>query len=66
MFQRYSRGQDLLDRVFEHLELIEKDYFGLQFMDLIPEPDNLVRTNTFIVNLSYGKSRNICHYIFAF
>uniref|UniRef100_A0A915BXU3 protein-tyrosine-phosphatase n=1 Tax=Parascaris univalens TaxID=6257 RepID=A0A915BXU3_PARUN len=29
---RHSRGQVLLDKVFEHLELVEKDYFGLQFI----------------------------------
>ncbi|GFQ97749.1 tyrosine-protein phosphatase non-receptor type 4 [Trichonephila clavata] len=28
-----SKGQHLLDMVFQHLELIEKDYFGLQFSD---------------------------------
>lgn len=43
LFKRHSRGQELMDRVFDHLELIEKDYFGLQYMDLVPEPDNLVR-----------------------
>uniref|UniRef100_A0A914W524 Moesin/ezrin/radixin homolog 1 n=1 Tax=Plectus sambesii TaxID=2011161 RepID=A0A914W524_9BILA len=34
---RNARGQDLLDRVFEHLELIEKDFFGLQFIDVPQE-----------------------------
>ncbi|XP_071033049.1 tyrosine-protein phosphatase non-receptor type 4 [Parasteatoda tepidariorum] len=29
-----SKGQILLDMVFQHLELIEKDYFGLQFSEL--------------------------------
>lgn len=28
-----SKGQILLDMVFQHLELIEKDYFGLQFSE---------------------------------
>ncbi|XP_065317575.1 protein 4.1-like isoform X1 [Gordionus sp. m RMFG-2023] len=26
-------GEDLMEKVFLHLDLIEKDYFGLQFMD---------------------------------
>ncbi|KAK6631145.1 hypothetical protein RUM43_014241 [Polyplax serrata] len=30
---KHAKGQDLLDAVFLHLELIEKDYFGLQFSD---------------------------------
>ncbi|XP_052809205.1 tyrosine-protein phosphatase non-receptor type 4-like isoform X5 [Mya arenaria] len=34
-----SKAQHLLDKVFDHLELIEKDYFGLQFLDLAPDPD---------------------------
>ena len=31
-----------MDKVFDHLELIEKDYFGLQFLDLSPDPDTMV------------------------
>jgi len=33
-----AKGQDLLDKVFDHLELVEKDYFGLQFAD-VPQAD---------------------------
>ena len=29
--QKKDTGQMLLDRVFKHLQLHEKDYFGLQF-----------------------------------
>lgn len=32
-FQKRAKGQALLDAVFQHLELIEKDYFGLQFTE---------------------------------
>lgn len=28
-----AKGQELLDLVFKNLDLVEKDYFGLQFMD---------------------------------
>lgn len=31
--QKKARGQELLDLVFKNLDLVEKDYFGLQFMD---------------------------------
>ena len=31
--QKKGRGQALLDRVYQHLELIERDYFSLQFCD---------------------------------
>lgn len=30
--------------MFEHLELIEKDFFGLQYADLVPAPDAMVTT----------------------
>jgi len=41
--QKRAKAQNLLDRVFDHLELIEKDYFGLQFLDLAPDPDTIHR-----------------------
>ena len=31
--EKRSKGEQLMDLVFRHLELIEKDYFGLEFMD---------------------------------
>lgn len=44
-FQKRSKAQALLDKVFEHLELVEKDYFGLQFSDAdLPAPDTMVST----------------------
>ncbi|KAM6968398.1 band 4.1-like protein 4B [Aplochiton taeniatus] len=30
---RKSKGQDLFDQIMYHLDLVEADYFGLQFMD---------------------------------
>jgi tyrosine-protein phosphatase non-receptor type 4 len=36
-----GKAQQLLDKVFEHLELVEKDYFGLQYLDLAPGDDTL-------------------------
>lgn len=33
VFQKHSRGQSLMDLVCEHLNLLEKDYFGLTFAD---------------------------------
>lgn len=47
---RHAKGQDLLDKVYAHLELIEKDYFGLQFADLCPDPDNMVKSLVFVGN----------------
>ena len=31
--QKKAVGQHLLEQVFYHLDIIEKDYFGLQYMD---------------------------------
>lgn len=33
LFQKRAKGQALLDLVFQHLELVEKDYFGLQYAE---------------------------------
>ncbi|PIO63877.1 hypothetical protein TELCIR_14510 [Teladorsagia circumcincta] len=30
--QRHAHGSVLLDKVFAHLELVERDFFGLQFL----------------------------------
>lgn len=30
---KHAKGESLLEAVFEHLELVEKDYFGLQFTE---------------------------------
>jgi len=32
-FQRKAKGQDLLDKVCGHIDLLEKDYFGLNYVD---------------------------------
>lgn len=31
--QKKAKGSHLLEQVFQHLELVEKDYFGLQFTE---------------------------------
>ena len=32
-FQKSSSGQDLIERVFTYLDIMERDYFGLRFVD---------------------------------
>ncbi|GAB1603054.1 tyrosine-protein phosphatase non-receptor type 4-like isoform X2 [Argonauta hians] len=36
-----SKAQALLEKVYDHLELIEKDYFGLQFLEVAPTPEGM-------------------------
>lgn len=43
LFQKRGKAQQLLDQVFDHLELVEKDYFGLQYIDPSPGEDSLVK-----------------------
>ncbi|EPY84060.1 erythrocyte membrane protein band 4.1 like 4B [Camelus ferus] len=31
--QKHAKGQDLFDQIVYHLDLVETDYFGLQFLD---------------------------------
>lgn len=33
LLQKNAKGQDLFDQIVYHLDLVETDYFGLQFMD---------------------------------
>ncbi len=33
ILQRKAKGQDLLDKVCEHVDLLERDYFGLNYID---------------------------------
>jgi len=33
VFQKKANGSDLYEQVFYNLDLIEKDYFGLQYTD---------------------------------
>lgn len=33
IFQKHAKGQDLFDQIVYHLDLVETDYFGLQFLD---------------------------------
>ncbi|KAK4298034.1 hypothetical protein Pmani_029587 [Petrolisthes manimaculis] len=38
--EKRAKGQALLDLVFSHLELIEKDFFGLQYLDHSSSAEN--------------------------
>jgi hypothetical protein len=33
LLQKGAKGQELIDRVCEHVDLVEKDYFGLVYLD---------------------------------
>lgn len=48
--QKLCKGQVLLDMVCEHLNLLEKDYFGLSFSDTECQK---VRVISYIVQLHY-------------
>lgn len=53
--QKHDQGQVLLDIVFKHLDLTERDYFGLQLAD--ESTDNPVSQINLInhdINLMYG------------
>ena len=51
--QKKSKGQELLDKVFEHLNLLEKDYFSLSYRD-----NNDVKVHVILI-LSPLKRSNI-------
>lgn len=36
--QKKAKGEELFDQVMYHLDIVEKDYFGLRFMDSAQVP----------------------------
>lgn len=71
-FQKHARGQVLFDTVCEHLNLLEKDYFGLTFCDSDSQKVMLLEStvDTGISSLNAFVMRqfilllaiNVCHY----
>ena len=47
LLQKKALGQDLVKKVLMHLDLVEKDYFGLQFMDTKQVPVSLNLLNDY-------------------
>lgn len=39
--QKKAKGEELFDQIMYHLDIIEKDYFGLRFMDSAQVPVTL-------------------------
>lgn len=37
LFQTNDKGKSLLDRVCDEINLVEKDYFGLRYVDIDKE-----------------------------
>lgn len=55
--EKRSKGLNLLELVYQHLELVEKDYFGLQYSENgIPPANNKPE---FMVNNLFFK---LCHF----
>ncbi|XP_063790055.1 band 4.1-like protein 5 isoform X1 [Pseudophryne corroboree] len=49
-----AKGQELFDQIMYHLDLIEKDYFGLQFMDSAQVPHWLDHTKSIKKQVKIG------------
>nr|AAI67959.1 epb41l5 protein [Xenopus tropicalis] len=49
-----AEGQELFDQIMYHLDLIEKDYFGLQFMDSAQVPHWLDNTKSIKKQVKIG------------
>ncbi|XP_053327143.1 band 4.1-like protein 5 [Spea bombifrons] len=49
-----AKGQELFDQIMYHLDLIEKDYFGLQFMDSAQVPHWLDNTKSIKKQVKIG------------
>lgn len=43
LLQKKAEGHELYEQVFYHLDLVEKDYFGLQYTDHYNVPVSIAR-----------------------
>lgn len=48
--QKKAKGEELFDQIMYHLDIVEKDYFGLRFMDSAQVP---VRLETHTLSLFF-------------
>lgn len=48
--EKRSKGTTLLELVYQHLELVEKDYFGLQYSENGTPPGN--QSSVWMVNIN--------------
>lgn len=51
MSQKKAKGEELFEQIMYHLDIIEKDYFGLRFMDSaqVPVKMEMLFTQSFII-----------------
>jgi FERM N-terminal domain len=58
LFQRQALGRDLLQKVYNHLDLLEAEYFGLQFTD-----EYNINVSIFSLNIiNFCRLANIFHH----
>lgn len=51
--QKKAKGEELFDQIMYHLDLIEKDYFGLRFMDSAQVPVKVQQQAIYIYKETY-------------
>ncbi len=47
ILQSNAKAQAVLNRIFEHLNLVERDYFGLRFLDITNQTVSYTMYTTF-------------------
>ena len=60
IYQGSSKAINLQERVFEHLNIVEKDYFGLRFVDQSDQtvsPSSFKITDTSIMKLKSSEKK---------
>ncbi len=46
--QKKAKGEELFDQIMYHLDIVEKDYFGLRFMDSAQVPVRMEPHHTIV------------------
>lgn len=49
LLQKNAKGQELFDQIVYHLDLVETDYFGLQFMDASQVTVSITSVNFYVL-----------------
>ena len=65
IFQKNARGQVLIDLVFDFLELLERDFFGLQYNDFSCNPGPLLVSVFLQLFQSFLTSNSSLHSLFV-
>lgn len=65
--QKKAKGEELFDQIMYHLDIVEKDYFGLRFMDsaqvAVRMKIHLKQKSLILLNVLFGYFHCSCDFV---